>query len=468
MIPRVAQRGSSFKGAGQYYLHDKDKDSSERVAWTHTHNIPTEDPELAMKWMAHTSINRDRLKQDMGVSNVGRKSHNKPVYSFSLAWHPEQTPEKEHMLGSALKALEHIGLYKHEAVIVAHNETDHPHVHVIANLVNPENGKTLQPSNDRFKLSLWAEQYEKEHGKVYCSERVVNNEKRREKEYVKHREEKVNIAPQIQELYQQSDNGKAFQAALEEAGYTLAKGDRRGYVLVGDDGKIFSLSRQLKEQRAKDIKERLADINQDKLLSAKLLSEERMIFDRDQYETERQKSIVDAAIEESEKAANKNEVDKKQPEKQSVKSKETTSDNKPQYHYSSFAEELDEIRKSERQQDLIRLRKEKELTEFYKRDNYVREIAELKEKLTSFKSFFQKKQIENQLSNLEATLKNIDQRMAEQRVSSIRQSEQPVSNEQPINSNDNELTQEQKMEEYDKRMKLFLEKKKDKNRGLER
>ena len=40
MIAQIAARGTSFKGAGLYYLHDKKADTSERVAWTQTRNIP--------------------------------------------------------------------------------------------------------------------------------------------------------------------------------------------------------------------------------------------------------------------------------------------------------------------------------------------------------------------------------------------------------------------------------------------
>ena len=50
----------------------------------------------------------------------------------------------------------------------------------------------------------------------------------------------------ITALYAHSDNGQAFQAALEEHGFVLAKGDRRNYVIVDADGQIYSLARQIK------------------------------------------------------------------------------------------------------------------------------------------------------------------------------------------------------------------------------
>ena len=75
MVPREARRGSSFKGAGLYYLHDKNASTSERVAFTHTENIPTRDPEKALKWMAWTSSHAEELKTRNGdESKAGRKS----------------------------------------------------------------------------------------------------------------------------------------------------------------------------------------------------------------------------------------------------------------------------------------------------------------------------------------------------------------------------------------------------------
>ena len=79
MTPRVGQKGRSFKGAGLYFLRDKQASTNERVAWTHTHNIPTENSELAMGYMAYTALNKDRIKYEAGGSKVGRKDHGKPV-----------------------------------------------------------------------------------------------------------------------------------------------------------------------------------------------------------------------------------------------------------------------------------------------------------------------------------------------------------------------------------------------------
>jgi len=44
-------------------------------------------------------------------------------------------------------------------------------------------------------------------------------------------------------LWETSDTQAAFEAALREKGFVLARGDRRGIVAVDPSGKVWSLSR---------------------------------------------------------------------------------------------------------------------------------------------------------------------------------------------------------------------------------
>jgi len=257
MIPRTSKLGSSFKSCGLYYLHDKDASTSERVAFTHTENVPTQDPQKALKWMAFTAIHAEELKVENGSPGTGQRCH-KPVFTFSLSWHPEQNPHKWEMIGAGRRALIALGLAEHETLMVAHNETEHPHLHLIVNTIHPVSGKVNSLSYSRLKLSKWAEEYEKEHGKVYCDNRVENNEKRDQGEYVKYVEPEIDHKARIAALYHSADSGKAFQQALAAAGYKLAQGKR--IVVIDKDGNLFSLSRQLEGVKAKDLRAKLGDL----------------------------------------------------------------------------------------------------------------------------------------------------------------------------------------------------------------
>lgn len=185
MVPKVAGKGRSFKGAGLYYLHDKKALTSDRVAFTHTLNLPTEDADKAIGWMAHTAMRQAEIKVAAGGVAKGRKLRD-PVYAYSLSWSPDEQPTKEQMLAAGVETLKRLGLEGHEAVLIAHNDEPHPHLHLIVNRVNPETGIAAPLSNDHLKLSEWAEAYERAQGKILCEQRVENNA-RRKKEFVKDR-----------------------------------------------------------------------------------------------------------------------------------------------------------------------------------------------------------------------------------------------------------------------------------------
>ena len=69
-------------------------------------------------------------------------------------------------------SLEALGLEGHEALIVAHDDARHPHVHVVANRVDPETGKAAKLGNSKLRLSRWAEGYEREQGRCSAGVRV--------------------------------------------------------------------------------------------------------------------------------------------------------------------------------------------------------------------------------------------------------------------------------------------------------
>lgn len=178
MVPRITSKGKSFKGAGAYFLHDLGKaQTAERVEFTHTVNMLTDDPEKALKVMAWTAAHAQELKEISGQKSTGRKAEN-PVYTYCLAWAPDQDPTREEMTALGVRSMETLGVAHHEAMFVAHNDTPHKHLHVILNRVDPETGLMAKMSHDRNLLSRLAQSYEEETGRVYCAQRVENNRRR--------------------------------------------------------------------------------------------------------------------------------------------------------------------------------------------------------------------------------------------------------------------------------------------------
>jgi hypothetical protein len=190
MVPAITQGGRSFKGAALYYLHDKrqpgeaERLTGERVGWTETVNLPTQDAERAWRMMVHTAMTQGELKAAAGEKATGRKL-TKPVLAYSLAWHPDERPTKEDQLAAAYSSLKALGLEGHQAIIVSHTDEPHAHVHVLINRVHPETGIAATLQHSKLKLSQWAQAYELEQGKVLCPQRVENNARRKQGEFVR-------------------------------------------------------------------------------------------------------------------------------------------------------------------------------------------------------------------------------------------------------------------------------------------
>ncbi len=186
MVPKIHAKGRSFRVTAHYVLHDPDAETKERVAWTATRNLATHNPDAAWRVMAATSMDQDRLKQQAGIPNTGRKSKDH-VLHFTLSWHPEESDklDRAEMLRATKTMLHVMEAQEHQCLIVAHNDEPQPHVHVVVNRVHPRDGRILSSSFERLKASRWAQKYEEERGKIYCAERVINNAARDRGEFTR-------------------------------------------------------------------------------------------------------------------------------------------------------------------------------------------------------------------------------------------------------------------------------------------
>lgn len=423
MIARIAARGHSFKGAGMYYLHDKEAQTTKRVAWTETRNLPMNDPEAATKFMAFTAINSNKIKQEAGIPLTGRKREKGVVYTFSLSWSPEEQPSRELMIQSADETLEVLGLMDHQSLIVAHNDTKHPHIHIICNLVSPTDGRMYDPDwGSKLKMSDWSLKHEFENGKVHCDQRVENHEKRKRGELVKYQEPLHDRKAEIQQLYKQSDNGKAFSAALEGNGYTLAKGNRRRFVLVDSEGRVHSLSRQLDKDQRKNHIDKFSDLNHQDLPIAQDVVANRQFFDRDKQEREQLQRIEDAAIDAEEKKIAEERHQKKQFRKSTkdvreIKYKQPPINDNKQEHL---------IRLDKEQAwDKVALQKraelERKIEEIYGRTELVKTIESFERQLVRYNTTWGRKmgkykELEKEIKAKKMTLENIDMRISEERA----------------------------------------------------
>lgn len=197
MIVKIHRSGQSFRSAAEYCLGDKvvereegeEKERkqyqkgdpswarqimSDRVAWTKTLNLNTDDPYKATRMMAATVSYAPTLKQRAEVKAGGRELA-KPVCHYSLSWKEGEKPSRPEMIGAAERSMGALQMKDHQALVVAHRDTDCAHVHVIANRVSWEDGRAAKLTMSRLNLSRWAEGYERARGEIQCARRVEHN-----------------------------------------------------------------------------------------------------------------------------------------------------------------------------------------------------------------------------------------------------------------------------------------------------
>jgi hypothetical protein len=173
-----------------------------------------------------------------------------------------------------------LGLDGQPRVVVMHEKHGREHIHVVWQRTNIDS-MTMVPdsfnyvAHERASLAL-----EQEFGHEHVPGKHAKRDREKQPEFpnaeITHAEwqqgERTGIDPRafkeaVTALYQQSDSGQALQGALEERGLMLAKGDRRDYVIVDDQGQIYSLARQIKGVTAKDLRAFMADIDREAIPS---------------------------------------------------------------------------------------------------------------------------------------------------------------------------------------------------------
>ena len=171
MIPRAHGCRGSIGATVRYFEREKAPGRGRVADIGFVELPPGVTLDTASQIMAATAREQAKIKELRGISARGRPTNN-PYYHFSLSWHPEEhptRPEVEQVVDGALTSLE---LEGHQAIWVAHADTEHYHAHVAVSRIAWKTGRTVRMSNDRRKLSAWALAYEKSQGQIRVETRV--------------------------------------------------------------------------------------------------------------------------------------------------------------------------------------------------------------------------------------------------------------------------------------------------------
>ncbi|QDL91091.1 relaxase [Paroceanicella profunda] len=187
----------------------------------------------------------------------------KHLFSLSLS-PPQHEAVPVEAFEQAIGRIEsELGLEGQPRAIVFHEKEGRRHAHAVWSRIDGEEMKAINLPFYKRALNGIARDLYLEHGwempKGFRDQRQRDPFQFTREEWQQakrtHQDPKA-IKQALQECWSASDNRAAFESALRERGYFLARGDARGYVAVDWRGEIYSLSRTT-GAKTKDLKERL-------------------------------------------------------------------------------------------------------------------------------------------------------------------------------------------------------------------
>jgi hypothetical protein len=191
-------------------------------------------------------------------------------FLFSVSLNPPQSEsvrvEVFERVADAIE--ERLGLKGQPRVIIFHEKEGRRHAHTVWSRIDTETLTARKLDFFKTKLNALSRELFLENG--WAMPKGFENPKLRDPTSFTLKEwqqaKRVGLDPRelksaVQDCWKRSDSATAFANALEERGLYLARGDRRGHVVLTLDGEPFALSRLI-DGKTKDVNAKLGDPNQ--------------------------------------------------------------------------------------------------------------------------------------------------------------------------------------------------------------
>lgn len=223
--------GGTFRGLANYL------EGEEKIEFKEVHNLAGDHKDHYVRMMEDTA---------------SMSKAEEPVYHVSLSYSQADNPTKDMMMEDGREVLQNLGLDEHQAVFVAHQDTDHKHLHLMVNRVHPTEGKAWNTFGDRYKLRTIAKEIENHRG--YEETRFHNPDKDLELtngEYHQLKDRGIEGMPlkakaefyQLDELFDQAKGWEELRQGLSEMGLEIRTKGRGGVVAEVATGQTMKLSR---------------------------------------------------------------------------------------------------------------------------------------------------------------------------------------------------------------------------------
>mmetsp|Transcript_23889 Transcript_23889/g.43381 ORF Transcript_23889/g.43381 Transcript_23889/m.43381 type:complete len:442 (+) Transcript_23889:255-1580(+) len=187
----------------------------------------------------------------------------KYLYSLSVNPPPHHIADEDELISAIERAENALGLDDQPRAIVIHEKEGRRHAHVVWSRIDADKLKAVQISHDKRKLMSLSKELFLDHGwelpkglQAYGGRNPLNFTLAEWQQVKRLGVDPREIKQSIRECWERSDGKAGFVHALEDRGLFLARGDRRGFVVLDVHGQVYSLSRW-SGVTAKNIKTRL-------------------------------------------------------------------------------------------------------------------------------------------------------------------------------------------------------------------
>jgi hypothetical protein len=249
-------KGKSVAGADRLMVHLTRVDENERVDIREFRGVSSEKL-------------RDALREMEGLA-AGTRAE-KPFYHASINTLASERLTDEQRARAIEELEQKLGLTGQPRVVVVHLKKDREHCHIVWSRIDLERMAAISDGHNYRKHEEVARELEREFGLTRVQGAHAERDGTpRPKRTPSHAEmlqagrtglTTAQVTEQVTEIWRSTDSGQAFADGLWRAGYVLARGDRRDFVVIDPMGGTHSLARRIEGARVKDVRERLADLD---------------------------------------------------------------------------------------------------------------------------------------------------------------------------------------------------------------
>lgn len=187
------------------------------------------------------------------------------LFSLSLSPPKEHTGSEQDFIDAINRAEEKLKLSGQPRAIVLHEKEGRRHAHVVWSRIDAKTMTAINMPHYKRKLNDLARALYLDHGWALPDGLRRDGGKSPLNFTLAEwqQAQRVNLDPReikqsFIDAWHRSDSAKGFQNALEERGYFLCRGDRRGLVAMDTKGEVFSVARML-GIKTKEVNARLGD-----------------------------------------------------------------------------------------------------------------------------------------------------------------------------------------------------------------